>query len=242
MLLRVGREFRSQLPHALAAEGARTWGNRDYKYEVLQCGDMEKLIKIWTKADEPPLYYVTIEATFDVIKRAHIATGHCRRDCMIKELQRKYANITTKALEFFKSLCEECQKKMKKTMTKGVVVRPILSKAFASRSQVDLTDMQSMPHSHFIWNMVYQIHFTKFCILRPLQTKCAAEVAFQLVDIFLLMGAPAVLQSDNGSEFTSRVITEQKEIWPSLIMVHGKPRHPQSHNSNPCSSTHHPHM
>ncbi|XP_037787733.1 KRAB-A domain-containing protein 2-like [Penaeus monodon] len=71
--------------------------------------------------------------------------------------------------------------------------------------------------------MVYQDHLTKLCILRPLQTKRAAEVAFQLVDIFLLMGAPAGLQSDNGSEFTSRVITELKEIWTSLTMVHGKP-------------------
>jgi len=150
---------------------------------------------------------------------------------MIKELQRKYANITTKALELFKSLCEECQKKRKRPMTKGVVVRPILSKEFASRGQVDLTDMQSVPHSNFKWIMVYQDHLTKFCILRPLQTKRAAEVAFQLVDIFLLMGAPAVLQSDNGSEFTSRVITELKEIWPSLTMVHGKPRHPQSQGS-----------
>jgi len=109
---------------------------------------------------------------------------------MIKELQRKYANITTKALELFKSLCEECQKKRKRPVTKGVVVRPILSKEFASRGQVDLIDMQSMPHSNFKWIMVYQDHLTKFCILRPLQTKRAAEVAFQLVDIFLLMGAP----------------------------------------------------
>ncbi|XP_037787463.1 KRAB-A domain-containing protein 2-like [Penaeus monodon] len=155
----------------------------------------------------------------------------CGRDRMIKELQRKYANITTKVLKLFNSLCEECQKKRKRSMTKGVVVRPILSKEFASRGQVDLTGMQSVPHSNFKWIMVYQDHLTKFCILCPLQTKRAAEIAFQLVDIFHLMGAPAVLQSDNGSEFTSRVITELKQIWPSLTMVHGKPRHPQSQGS-----------
>ncbi|XP_047492001.1 KRAB-A domain-containing protein 2-like [Penaeus chinensis] len=142
---------------------------------------------------EPPLYYVTIEETFDVIKRAHIATGHGGRDRMIKELQRKYANITTKALELFKSLCEECQKKRKRPMTKGVMLRPILSKEFASRGQVDLIDMQSMPRSNFKWIVMYQDHLTKFCIHRPLHTKRATEVAFQLVDIFLLMGAPAVM-------------------------------------------------
>jgi hypothetical protein len=67
---------------------------------------------------------------------------------MLKELQRKYANITVKSLELFKSLCEECQKKRKRPMTKGVVVRPILSKEFSSRGQVDLIDMQSLAQSN----------------------------------------------------------------------------------------------
>ncbi|XP_052806687.1 KRAB-A domain-containing protein 2-like [Mya arenaria] len=116
-------------------------------------------------------------------------------------------------------------------MTKGVVVRPILTKEFACRGQVDLIDMQAMAHSNYKWIMVYQDHLTKFCVIRPLTTKRASEVAFQLMDIFLLMGAPVILQSDNGSEFTSHVITELKEVWPTLKLVHGKPRHPQSQGS-----------
>ena len=56
-------------------------------------------------------------------------------------------------------------------------------------------------------------------------------MAFQLLDIFLLLGAPAILQSDNGSEFSAQVIRELKELWPQLTMVHGKPRHPQSQGS-----------
>ena len=192
---------------------------------------MEKLIKRRTLPEESPLYYVSIEDTFDIIKRAHIATGHGGRDRMIKELQRKYANISTKAVEHFKSLCVECQKKRKRPMTKGVVVRPILTKEFGCRGQVDLIDMQAMTHSNYKWIMVYQDHLTKFCVIRPLTTKRASEVAFQLMDIFLLMGAPVILQSDNGSEFTSHVITELKEVWPTLKLVHGKPRHPQSQGS-----------
>ncbi|KAK4304815.1 hypothetical protein Pmani_023250 [Petrolisthes manimaculis] len=150
---------------------------------------------------------------------------------MLKEVQKKYANVTTAALELFKSLCEECQKKRKRPMTKGVVVRPILSKDLTSRGQVDLIDMQAMAHRNFKWIMVYQDHFTKFCVLRPLTTKRATEVAMHLLDIFLLFGAPAILQSDNGSEFTSHVITELKAVWPDLTIVHGKPRHPQSQGS-----------
>ncbi|XP_068231939.1 KRAB-A domain-containing protein 2-like [Palaemon carinicauda] len=70
---------------------------------------------------------------------------------MLKNLQKKYTNIPTKAVELFKSLCQECQKKRKRPMTKGF--------------------------------------------------------------------------SDNGSEFTSQVITEVKEVWPKLTLVYVKPRH-----------------
>ena len=90
-----------------------------------------------------------------------------------------------------------------------------------SRAQVDLIDMQSMcQDQHKI--MVYQNHLTKFCILRPLTSKRAPEIAYQLLDIYLLLGAPSILQSDNRSEFTAQVITELKWMWP---------RHPQSQGS-----------
>ncbi|XP_066964221.1 KRAB-A domain-containing protein 2-like [Macrobrachium rosenbergii] len=201
------------------------------KYEVLQCGDVEKLIKKRQTPDETPVYYVSIEDTYDIVKRAHVATGHGGRDRMTKELQVKYANIQRDTVELFKSLCQECQKKRKQPMTKGVVVKPILSSEFSSRGQVDLIDMQSMSCRTYKWIMVYQDHLTKFCVLRPLKSKRAAEVAFQLADIFLLLGAPVILQSDNGSEFTAQIITELCSMCPELSIVHGKPRHPQSQGS-----------
>lgn len=79
--------------------------------------------------------------------------------------------------------------------------------------------------------MVYQDHLTKFCVLRAVKSKRPVEIASQLLDIFLLFGAPAILQSDNGTEFTANVICELKEFWPALKMVHGKPRYPQSQGS-----------
>ena len=177
------------------------------KFEILLCGDVEKIIKQRADSSVPPLYYVTIEDTFDIIKRAHLSTGHGGREGMIKELQKKYANIPTQSIELFMSLCEECQKKRKRPMTMGVVVRPILSKYFSSRGQVNLIDMQSMAHLNYKWIMVYQDHLTKFCVLRFLTSKRAAEVAYQLMDVFLLFGTPTILQSDNGSEFTANIIT-----------------------------------
>jgi transposase InsO family protein len=79
--------------------------------------------------------------------------------------------------------------------------------------------------------MVYQDHLTNFVVIRPLTPKRAADVAYQLMDIFLLFGAPHILQSDNGSEFTAQIISDLKELWPELVIVHGKPCHPQSQGS-----------
>jgi hypothetical protein len=50
--------------------------------------------------------------------------------------------------------------------------------------------------------MVYQDNMTKFVVLWPLKSKRATDVAMQILDIFLLFGAPHILQSDNGVEFT----------------------------------------
>jgi len=73
------------------------------------------------------------------------------------------------------------------------------------------------------------VHF----LAPALTTKLATEVAFQLADIFLLLDAPALLQSDkfNGSEVTSHEIHKLKRSQPDLMMVYGKPSHPQSHGS-----------
>ena len=83
--------------------------------------------------------------------------------------------------------------------------------------------MQSMEANKSKWILVYQDHLTKFCVLRALTLKRASEVAYQLVDIFLLIGALMILQSDNGAEFTSSIIEELKIIWPDLKIIHGKP-------------------
>jgi len=55
----------------------------------------------------------------------------------------------------------------------------------------------------FIFN--YQDHLTKYTILRPLKTKTAEEVAYNLVDVFTTFGAPTLLHSDNGREFCNKV-------------------------------------
>jgi hypothetical protein len=149
---------------------------------------------------------------------------------MEAEINKKYCNVTRTAIQIYLSLCEQCQgkKKMKK---KGLVVAPILSNHMNSRCQIDLIDMQTEPDRDYRFILNYQDHLTKFTILKPLKTKTAEEVAYNVMDIFCIFGAPFILQSDNGREFSNKIIEAFKDLWPGLKLVHGKPRHSQSQGS-----------
>ncbi|KAL0868264.1 hypothetical protein ABMA27_007795 [Loxostege sticticalis] len=71
---------------------------------------------------------------------------------------------------------------------------------------------RSLPKKSILLN--FHDHSTKFLHLRPLKSKTTAEVAFELLKIFLEFGAPLILQSDNGKEFTAHVIEELVQLWP----------------------------
>ena len=153
---------------------------------------------------ETNLRFVSTHEMFDIIHSIHLESGHASRDIMHKKAKCQYANITKEHINIYRSLCESCQLKKNKVQ-KSLVVRPILSKAWNSRYQVDLIDMQSQSDGEYRFILNYQDHLTKYVILRPLKTKTADEVASHVVDIFC-MRAPTVLQSDNGREFSNKVV------------------------------------
>lgn len=68
-----------------------------------------------------------------------------------------------------------------------------------------LIDYQSQPDGIFKFLLVYQDHLTKFVELKLLTSKLADEVASNLLDIFILCGAPSILDSFNELAFWNRV-------------------------------------
>jgi len=91
--------------------------------------------------------------------------------------------------------------------------------------------MQTEPEGYYRFIMNYQNHLTKFTILRLLKSKTAEEVAYQLMDIFRMFGAPFKLQSDNGCEFANNITQNLAHMWPGMKLVHGKPRYSRSQGS-----------
>ncbi|KAK7490064.1 hypothetical protein BaRGS_00018764 [Batillaria attramentaria] len=122
-------------------------------------------------------------------------------------------NIPREALKVYIANCWVCQQKAVRHRTfPGKLLRctlptvgcvskrlcdrkPILTKEVMSRAQIDLIDYQSMPDGNYKWLLVLKDHLTKFCVLRPMTSKHASEVATQLVDMSCIFEAPAILQS-----------------------------------------------
>ena len=47
----------------------------------------------------------------------------------------------------------------------------------------------------------------------------------------MTQGPPLILQHDNGREFVNNVIARLKNLWLDIVIVRGRPRHPQTQGS-----------
>lgn len=219
----------------MAAKNKTKKTSLDYRrlkrYDILTVGTITKLIVPLHRSNNNEVkYFVHNDEIFDILKTAHIETGHGGLHKVHEVVKYKYANISREIIRLFISHCEICVKK-RSHPKKGVVIKPMIFNEINSRGQVDLIDMQSCKDREFKFIMNYQDHLSKFLMLRPLKTKSAAEVSYHLIDIFCIFGAPSILQSDNGREFVNSVIEELTIMWPQLKIVHRKPRHSQSQGS-----------
>nr|XP_025714346.1 SCAN domain-containing protein 3 [Callorhinus ursinus] len=198
------------------------------RFDVILVQGNERLIEAINGETDKVRYYLHSEELFDILHDTHLSIGHGGRTRMEKELQAKYKNITKEVIMLYLTLCRSCQQKNSK-LKKVLTSKPM--KEVNSRCQVDLIDMQLNPDGEYKFIMHYQDLRTKLSFLRSLKSKKPKEVAHALLDIFTIIGAPSVLQSDNGREFSSQIVSELSNIWPELKIVHGKPLPCQSQSS-----------
>ncbi len=199
----------------------RTFGIVDVLTEKLLIEKLENL-------DSQVKYYVYIEQLFKIIHETHLFIGHYGINATDLAIGEKFVNVPRELIKKYVENCDLCLKKKAKQPRNGLVFKPIISDDFNSRSQMDMIDFQSNPDGVYKWILHYQDHLTKYCLLRACKSKCAKEVAHWLFQIFIDFGAPKILQSDNGREFVAEVILELKKIWPSMLIINGRARHPQS--------------
>ncbi|XP_025421235.1 uncharacterized protein LOC112691288 [Sipha flava] len=81
--------------------------------------------------------------------------------------------------------------------------------------------------------MVYRDQVTGYVYLQALTTDHVDDVTYTVFDLFATFGAPAVLQSENGRGFASRMVQRLRIIWPGLQLVHGEVPPHAAHGRNP---------
>ncbi|CAF4638969.1 unnamed protein product, partial [Rotaria sp. Silwood2] len=180
------------------------------------------------KSKKPICIY---ETYYNVIREAHITISHGGRDKTIHELNSHYSRIPRFAVEIFLKQCVSCQ--TRKPIKQHVITKPIISFGVMTRLQIDLIDMRTRSdtlNSDITYNWILNCidHFSKFTWAYPLKNKSAVDVALKLRKLFFTFGPPRILHSDNGREFVASVIYELKELFPDMIFIRGRPRHPQS--------------
>lgn len=201
------------------------------KYDVARIGG-GKTILIKKDSIDPYVRYIPDSEIFDVIYDAHVNVCHGGQKRTYREVKKTVGNVTQEQVAQFLSYCVICEEKRLIRKNKRVL-RPITSGSYSERGQVDLIDMRSCKTANgYCYILHYQDHFTKFSILVALHSKQTTEVSKHLYEIFTLMGAPKILQCDNGKEFIGAPLkTMMKRFWPRTKLVHGSPRHPQSQGS-----------
>ena len=187
------------------------------------------------KGDLPNKRVIAIEDIYNTVKRVHMEQNHCCRTGLYTRLSMEFHGIPRSICQTFVNHCEICQLKKSRKSLKSLVINPISSSSYLSRSQIDLIDFSTVfpeINQPYNWLVVYQDHFTKIIRLRPLKRKCAEEVVEFLMDVFCELGPPLILQSDNEKEFNNSLLFQLiNEKWPTTKIIRGKRRHPESQGS-----------
>ena len=82
------------------------------------------------------------------------------------------------------------------------------------------------------WVMTLKDHATGLTHICALPRKRPNLVGYKLQEIFGLIGCPKIFHTDNGKEFTAKLILEfLRQLNPNIIAVIGRPRWPKDQGS-----------
>jgi hypothetical protein len=147
-------------------------------------------------------HYCCYEDLFDAIYKCHVdQEGHSGIRKTEAAVKRHYVNISRAMVDKFIAAC--CCQLDRKHPAKPDDIKPIISSRFNSRGQVDLINMTAYPDGEMRWILHYQDHHDKMSYLRAMPNKEAKTGVLELLPLFLMQGAPVILQSDNGREFVA---------------------------------------
>jgi hypothetical protein len=123
----------------------------------------------------------------------------------------KYYNISQALMKHYCETCVTCLKKNPVTDASRGSRKPIQSRHYQKRFQLDLIDFCKLRKRDLFrvlmrWIMTIKDHSTGFIYLTALLRKRAKCVAYKPQEIFWVIGFPKIFNTNNGKEFTAKVV------------------------------------
>ena len=117
---------------------------------------------------------------------------------------------------------------MHKTHKKKRIVKFIRTKRPYERYQVYLVEISKELNmkDKFPYILTCIDHFSKYAWAIPIKNKEAITVRNAIANVFI-QGHPEIIQSDNGKEFTNKILDEYLS-GINVTHIYGSPNHPQS--------------
>jgi hypothetical protein len=185
----------------------------------------------------PGRIVVCKEEVFDCIHDWHKFSSHLGEERSWRATKGKYYNISQELIKHYCKTCLACNKKNQTPKATKGSRKPIRSAYFRDRFQVDLIDMRKLrkrdPFGVLMrWILTLKDHSTGLVYLTALPRKRADGVAYKLQEIFGVLGYPRIFHTDNGKEFTAKVVLEFLRMMnPNILAVTGRARQPQDQGS-----------
>ncbi len=123
------------------------------------------------------------------------------------------------------------------TKTEKGCQKPIFSKNFQDRFQIDPIDFRKLrkrdPFGVLMrWKMTLKDHAIGLIHICALPRKRPDLIAYKLQEIFGLIEYPKIFHTDNGKQFTAKLVLQFFwQLNPSIVDVTGRPRRPQDQGS-----------
>jgi Integrase core domain len=156
---------------------------------------------------------------------AHLKDGH-------STLSIQYCGIPRKAIRLFAAKCQVCNRHERKKRNKRPP-RAIKVEEVRQRYTLDLIDLQSWQlrstglgrKKRYIAHIID--HSSKYRWAEAIHDKTAVAVLEVVRRVFRDFGQPALLHTDNGTEFANAELEAECRRWGTYI-IHGRPYHPES--------------
>jgi hypothetical protein len=178
---------------------------------------------------------VPVSKVGKIIERFHCNESiHVGADTCYKLINTYFQGVPRDAVRQFVHRCSTCQSRAivsEKEKRRKSFLNPIEAEALFQRWEVDLCQLKDYEPAKqkFLWRYIVQVidHKSKMRFAEVIPTKETKHVVEFLDRLMGTVGPPKLLQSDNGSEFTSEEYAALCEGW-NVQPIYSSPRHPQT--------------